>query len=43
MPSGTLMRNTQRQPEIPRISGRPARNPPSTGPSTLDVPNTATK
>ena len=34
MPIGTLMRNTQRQPAMPRIVSAPAKNPPITGPST---------
>ncbi len=42
-PIGTLTRNTQRQPASPRISPAPAKNPPMTGPSTLDAPNTARK
>jgi hypothetical protein len=42
-PTGTFTRNTQRQPVIPRIDDWPASRPPITGPSTLDVPNTARK
>ena len=40
---GTLMRKTQRQPVIPRMVSAPAKNPPTTGPSTDAVPNTARK
>ena len=43
MPIGTLTRNTQRQPETPRIESWPAKKPPMSGPSTLDVPNMAMK
>jgi hypothetical protein len=43
MPIGTLTRNTQRQPVIPAIDADPAKNPPISGPSTLEVPNTAMK
>ncbi len=42
-PIGTLTRNTQRQPVMPMISDWPAKKPPTTGPSTLEVPNTARK
>ena len=37
MPTGTFTRKTQRQPVTPRISSWPAKNPPMTGPSTLEV------
>ena len=40
-PMGTLMRNTQRQPVMPKMVWAPAKNPPTTGPRTEDVPNTA--
>jgi hypothetical protein len=40
MPIGTFTRKTQRQPAKPRIVSCPARNPPTTGPSTLEVPKT---
>ena len=43
MPMGTLTRNTQRQPVIPRMVSWPAKKPPMTGPSTDEVPNTARK
>ena len=43
MPIGTFTRNTQRHPVTCRISFVPAKKPPMTGPSTLDVPNTARK
>jgi hypothetical protein len=43
MPIGTLTRNTQRQPVTPSSVSWPARKPPTTGPRTLDVPNTARK
>jgi hypothetical protein len=43
MPMGTLMRKTQRQPVMPSTVAWPAKNPPTTGPSTLEVPNTARK
>ena len=43
MPIGTLTRKTQRQPSTPRMLDWPAKNPPMTGPSTLEVPNTARK
>ena len=43
MPIGTLTRKTQRQPSMPRIVAWPAKKPPTTGPSTLDVPKTARK
>jgi hypothetical protein len=43
MPSGTLIQKIHRQPSMPRIESCPARKPPMTGPSTLDVPQTAMK
>ena len=43
MPIGTLTRNTQRQPVIPRIVSVPAKRPPATGPSTLEVAKTDMK
>jgi hypothetical protein len=43
MPTGTLTRKTQRQPVTPSSDSWPARNPPTTGPSTLEVPKTARK
>ncbi len=43
MPMGTFTRNTQRQPVMPMMLLWPARNPPTTGPSTLEVPKTARK
>ena len=43
MPIGTLIRNTQRQPVMPRMVSAPAKNPPTTGPITDDMPNTARK
>ena len=43
MPIGTFTRNTQRQPVIDRIESAPAKKPPTTGPSTLEVPKTARK
>jgi hypothetical protein len=43
MPTGTLTRKTQRQPVMPAIEDCPARNPPTTGPRTLEVPKTARK
>ncbi|OPZ50054.1 MAG: hypothetical protein BWY91_02915 [bacterium ADurb.BinA028] len=42
-PTGTLTRNTQRHPVIPRIESAPAKNPPMIGPSTDEVPKTARK
>jgi len=42
-PTGTLTRNTQRQPVMPRIESAWAKNPPMIGPSTDDVPKTARK
>ena len=42
-PMGTLTRNTHRQPVTCRIGALPAKKPPMTGPSTLEVPNTARK
>ncbi len=42
-PIGTLTRKTQRQPVMPRMLDWPAKVPPMTGPSTLDVPKTARK
>ena len=43
MPTGTLTRKTQRQPVMPRIESVPAKKPPTTGPSTDEVPKTARK
>ena len=43
MPIGTLTRNTQRQPATPSSTLWPAKKPPMTGPSTLEVPNIAMK
>lgn len=43
MPMGTLTRNTQRQPSMPTMLAWPAKAPPTTGPTTLAVPNTARK
>ncbi|CAM3963725.1 hypothetical protein TSOC111612_23365 [Tsukamurella ocularis] len=43
MPIGTFTRKTQRQPEMPRMLSAPENTPPSTGPSTELVPNTARK
>ena len=43
MPIGTLIRNTQRQPVMPRIVLAPANRPPTSGPMTDAVPNTARK
>ena len=43
MPSGTLTRKTQRQPATPNSTACPAKNPPITGPRTLEVPNIAMK
>ncbi len=43
MPIGTLTRNTQRQPVMPKIEAWPANSPPATGPSTLEVAKTAMK
>ncbi len=40
-PIGTFTRKTQRQPSMPRMLDWPASAPPMTGPSTLEVPNTA--
>ncbi len=42
-PMGTLTKKTHRQPVTDRISSAPESTPPMTGPSTLDVPNTARK
>ena len=43
MAIGTLTRKTQRQPVMPKMFSWPAKNPPMTGPRTLEVPNTARK
>ncbi len=43
MPTGTLMRKTQRQPVRPMTVGASAKKPPMIGPNTDDVPNTARK
>jgi hypothetical protein len=40
---GTLTRKTQRQPVMPAKVSMPAKNPPTTGPATLEMPNTAMK
>ena len=40
-PIGTLTRKIQRHPSMPRMVFAPARRPPITGPSTLDVAKTA--
>jgi hypothetical protein len=42
-PRGTLIQKIQRHPSTPRIESCPARKPPTTGPSTLEVPQTAMK
>jgi hypothetical protein len=42
-PSGTLIRKIHRQPVMPSSDVWPARKPPMTGPSTLEVPKTAMK
>ena len=42
-PIGTFTKNTQRQPARPMMEFAPASAPPTTGPSTLEVPNTAMK
>src|SRR5664280_1741645 len=43
MPTGMLMRKTQRQPVMPTTVGASEKNPPMIGPKTDDVPNTARK
>ncbi len=43
MPIGTLMRSTQRQPVMKRISEAPASRPPMSGPMTEEMPKTARK
>ena len=40
---GTLMRNTQRHPEMKRIWFAPAKSPPMSGPITEEMPNTPRK
>ena len=40
---GRLMKNTQRQPSKPRMLAEPAKAPPTTGPSTEEMPNTDMK
>ena len=42
-PMGRLMKNTQRQPSKPRMLAEPANAPPTTGPSTEEMPNTDIK
>ncbi len=42
-PIGKLIRKTQRQPVMKRISGVPESSPPISGPITLEMPNTARK
>ena len=43
MPIGTFTRKTQRQPTMPRMVLVPAKKPPTSGPMTEDMPNTARK
>jgi hypothetical protein len=43
MPIGTFTRNTQRQPSIPATVPAPAKKPPTTGPATLEMPQTPMK
>ena len=43
MPIGTLTRNTQRQPVMPKMVSAPAKKPPTSGPMTEDMPKTARK
>ncbi len=42
-PIGMLIRNTQRQPSIPRMVSVPAKAPPITGPRTEEMPKTDMK